>query len=74
MYPNLKAEMARNNITIKDIAEHLGKSEAWVQNRLSKPYVLPTHEAIKIKQKFFKDVSFEYLFSEKAIVPQEVIL
>ena len=69
MFPNLKAEMARNGITIKKIADVLGKKESWVENRLSGKASLPLEDAVKIKNEFFEDIDIEVLFSNSAIVP-----
>jgi hypothetical protein len=69
MFPNLKAEMARLNITAKDIADKLERTESWVENRLQGKTGLPVIEAVAIKNHFFPDMTFEYLYSDTAIFP-----
>ena len=34
MFPNLKAEMARKNITCKDIGSAIEKTSEWMESRL----------------------------------------
>lgn len=71
MFPNLKAEMARLNITTKKMAEEINKTESWVENRLSGKASLPITDAFNIKNAFFPNISFEYLYSNTAIIPFE---
>lgn len=60
-YPNLKAEIARNGITGKELANRIGVSEVtfsrWI-NGASKPYI---DQAIKIAEILKSDVT--YLFT-----------
>ena len=67
MFPNLKAEMVRHSITCKDIGELLNVSTTWVENRLQGKSVLPVDAGIKIRNAFFKNSSYEYLFSSEPI-------
>lgn len=68
MFPNLKAEMARINVTCKDIGNILGRSSEWVETRLQGKAKLPINEAIKIKQACFPYASYEYLFADEPLV------
>lgn len=63
MYPNLKTEMARFNISYTDIAILLGRSKSWVDLRISGNGSLSIFDAILIKNKFFPDLTCEYLFA-----------
>lgn len=63
MYPNLKAEMARNNIEIPMIMNVTGKSRAAVSNNLNGRGNFTVIEAIQIRNKLFPDLSIDYLFS-----------
>lgn len=62
MYRNLEAEMARKNIPRKDLAELLGVRYATVIDKLKGKSRFTLDEAFKIKDKYFPDLSFEYLF------------
>ncbi len=68
-YPNLKAEMSRKGILIKDIASSLCKTDDWVDGKLRGKTALSVVDAIKIKNTYFKEIPFEYLFSDTAIIP-----
>ena len=69
MFPNLKAEMARKNITVKEIAEFLEKNDSWLDNRISGKASLPLIDGVRIKNKFFPEIDIEVLFSDSAIIP-----
>lgn len=69
VFPNLKAEMARKNITVKEIAEFLGKNDSWLDNRISGKASLPLVDGVRIKNKFFPEIDIEVLFSDSAIIP-----
>lgn len=62
-YPNLRAEIARHNLTAKIIASELGKSESWVNDRIYGKCEFPFSKAMMIRDIFFKQCSLEYLFS-----------
>lgn len=70
MFPNLRAEMARLGLTYKDLADAINKSPQWVESRLLGKTVLPVADAILIKTMFFKDLSYEYLYSDYPITHQ----
>lgn len=62
MFKNLRAEMARHNVTIGDIAKALDVRYATVSDKLNGKYRFYYDEALSIKEIFFKDKSIEYLF------------
>jgi hypothetical protein len=61
-YKNLRAEMAREGVAIKQISEFLGVRFATVSDKLNGRSRFFSDEAIKIKRKFFPNCSIEYLF------------
>lgn len=65
MLSNLVAEMARQGLTRKDIAEELGLSYGTVIVKIKGDYQFDVSEAKKIKEKFFPNLSIEYLFENK---------
>lgn len=70
MFPNWKAEMSRLGVTCADIGETLGKSSEWVENRLQGKASLPISGAMCIRNTFFRELSYDYLFSDKPISPK----
>jgi len=62
MNENLKAEMARNHIKTKDLAEAIGKDIRTITNRLSGKSDFSIPEARIIRDTFFPDLDIEYLF------------
>jgi len=65
LYHNLKAEMARQGIKVKDIAELLEVRRATVSDKINGKYRFYCDEAIKIKKVFFPHLSIDYLFQSK---------
>lgn len=65
IYPNLRAEMAREKITIQEIATELNRRRETVSEKLSGKKRLYLREAFAIQRIFFPDLSLEYLFEEK---------
>lgn len=65
MYHNLKAEMARKGIKVKDIADLLKVRRATASDKINGKYRFYCDEAIKIKKTFFPDLSIDYLFQSK---------
>lgn len=65
MYCNLKAEMARKGIKVKDIADLLGVRRATASDKINGKYRFYCDEAIKIKETFFSDLNIDYLFQFK---------
>lgn len=62
MYPNLDAEMAREKVTTKAVAEALGLDERSVRNKISGKTKFFYIETVKIKDTFFPKADLEYLF------------
>lgn len=62
--------MSRLGATCADIGETLGKSSEWVENRLQGKASLPISAAMCIRNTFFEDLSYDYLFSDKPISPK----
>ena len=64
MLPNLEAEIARNKIKKKAIANALDLSERGLQKKMKgeSPFTFPEAEAIR--DTFFPDKALEYLFEQ----------
>lgn len=67
-YANLKAEMARRNINIKDLMEVTGKSRSGVSKNLNGQGAFSVEEGINIRDKFFPNLSIDYLFATEEAV------
>lgn len=69
MFPNLRAEMARKNITHKKISETLNISIESIGNKMNGRTEFTRIEMFTIKQMLFPDLSIDYLFKieEQAI-------
>lgn len=63
MLRNLKAEMAREGVRPKDLAELLEVRVATIYDKLNGHYDFTLNEALKIKNHFFPQHSLEYLFA-----------
>lgn len=63
MYSNLKAEMARKNLTIVDLSEKTGIRYNTLAAKLKGKYPLTLPEAIAIKKTLEVDLSIEELFA-----------
>lgn len=64
MYPNLLAEMARNKITNRKLAEVLGVRQGTISLKLAGKNSLKLEECIKIRDAIDKKLTLEYLFVE----------
>ena len=64
MYKNLLAEMARQNITKKDLSEFLHTRYGTIIDKTNGKYDFKLGEALRIKEKFFPNLSIEYLFKK----------
>lgn len=62
-YPNLKAEMARSNVGVKDLMVVTGKSRAGVSNNLNGRGKFSIDESIAIRNNLFPEISIDYLFA-----------
>lgn len=71
MYKNLRAEMAREGITMVDISEFLGVRYATVNDKVNGKYRFYYDEALKIKRHFFPKCSLEYLFEKDQDIGEE---
>lgn len=60
-YPNLKAEMARNGITVDDIATEMGVSRRTASNWLNGSTIKHS-TVLQIRDSLFPGLSVEYLF------------
>lgn len=64
MLNNLRAEMARSNVTTSDIANAAGKSYRTISDRLKGIGQFPIQEAIAVRNVFFPGMDLEYLFTQ----------
>ena len=64
MLPNLEAEIARNNIKKKAIANAIDLSERGLQKKLKGESSFTFPEAEAIRDTFFPDMELEYLFEQ----------
>ena len=62
IFKNLKAEMARNNVTNEMLANALGINISTVSVKLNNISRLKFIEAKKIREDFFPDLATDYLF------------
>lgn len=62
MYLNLKAEMARHDISRADIAKVCDVTTDAISAWTSGETEVKLSSALKIKEKFFPELSLEYLF------------
>ena len=61
---NLKAEMLRHQISQKDMQEFLGCSESTLRKKLNGYSQFTMREAVAIRNKFFPDMTIDYLFAQ----------
>jgi cyanate lyase len=64
LYPNCKAELARQDITLEMLAKVLGRSLTTVSLKLNGKYPLTLREAKAIKNFLKVDMPLEELFEE----------
>ena len=67
-FSNLKAEMARHDVSIQDMAKSLGITRDTLGRKLSGKSQINLDEAFKIQKKFFPEVSMQCLFKELCAV------
>jgi hypothetical protein len=65
MFPNLRAEMARNKITLDQVAAELHLNVSTVSAKLSNYNRLKYCECATIRDKFFPKLTIDYLFSSE---------
>ncbi len=61
-YLNLKAEMAKRNISIEDIAQLLKIHRNSVANKINGRSRFTVDEALLVRDTFFPNLSTDYLF------------
>lgn len=59
---NLTREMILRNITKKEMAKFLGISLVSLYNKLNRKSKFTIDEAMALKNTYFKDCEYEYLF------------
>ncbi len=59
---NLKAEMQRNGLTVKDIMNAIGCSEKTARNKINGETDFTYSEAECVRNKLFPGMRMEYLF------------
>lgn len=59
---NLKAEMQRNGLTIKDIMQTIGCSEKTARNKINGDTDFTFPEAERVRDALFPGLRMEYLF------------
>lgn len=64
MFPNLKAEMARKNVTISDLARAIHRTDRSVRDKVSGKGDFSWSEINTIRDQFFHGQSIGYLFSK----------
>lgn len=65
-YSNLRAEMGRCNITSESLSRLLGIHRNSVYNKLNGQSSFSIEEAIQIKNTFFPEYEYSYLFRADA--------
>ncbi len=63
MLSNLKAEMARANVKIHDVARVITKSDRTVRERLKGNGCFSMPDGIAVRDAFFPGMDLEYLFA-----------
>lgn len=69
MYSNLKAEMSRFRVTNAMLATTIGVDPATMSQKLNLPDRLKLCEAKSIKEKWFPNLSIDYLFADTPMQP-----
>ncbi|GED68985.1 hypothetical protein BRE01_26870 [Brevibacillus reuszeri] len=65
MFPNIRAEMARNRLTASAMAEKLELNERTLGNKLSGKTEFTWSEVNRIRSIFFPSCSLDYLFEQE---------
>lgn len=63
---NLRAEMARERVTIGAVADLIGRTRDTVANKIDGDSNFTIEEAQEIRDKFFPGLTLEYLFAKEA--------
>lgn len=64
-FGNLRAEMARENLSIGDMAKACNYNRETLSRKLSKKTPINLDEAFEIQQKFFPQLDVRYLFADE---------
>lgn len=64
LYMNLKAEMARNGITNEQLANGIGINPSTMSAKLNIAGRMRLDEAQNLRDKFFPDMTMDYLFGD----------
>ena len=71
LYPNLEAEMARHDVTQRDIAQLIGKRPETVSNWMNgRRGEFTVSAAFKIAETFFDGCDAAYLFERSDALPK----
>lgn len=65
MYPNLKAEMARRNVSVRKLSELIGMSITTLYDKMRGVSSFTFEECLKIKDALGVDVVVEILFAKE---------
>jgi hypothetical protein len=65
MYKNLEAEMARIGVSKIEMAKKIGMPYVTLVDKISGRSRFWYEEAVQIREEFFPDLSFEYLYEKK---------
>ena len=68
-FENLRAEMARKQLSITEIAKYLGIARDTLGCKFSRKRPINLDEALRIARKFFPEKDVYYLFKE--LIPAE---
>ena len=68
---NLKAEMQRNGLTVKDIMSTIGCSEKTARNKINGETDFTYPEAEKVRNVLFPGLRMEYLFCQRRTQPTD---
>jgi transcriptional regulator with XRE-family HTH domain len=63
MFINLKIEMMKRGVTVKDLSERIGISSKTYSNKMNGTSEFTRKEMYTIRDLFFPDKSIEYLFA-----------
>lgn len=69
VFENLRAEMARKQITISEMAQYLGVTRDTLGSKLSMKRAINLDEALRIARKYFPEHDVYYLFKE--LIPEQ---
>lgn len=67
MYVNVKAELARKNMTIVDLSNATGIRYQTLADKIRGDTVMTVDDALKIKQALDVDMSIEELFIQQVV-------